>query len=132
MRLGCSVTLLPTCAIILDLFCAVLWFYYYILNLTYFNSEVKTYCYKNNKLSLRSPGRNESRQCGEPCGFSHYSQLFGERGNGKATLFRKSPTLALGGDLPRHFLKACMLRAKTVKAHKCIFGTFVAMDKSTY
>ena len=47
-------------------------------------------------------------------------------------LFRKSPTLVLGGDLPRHFLKAFLLRAKTVKAHKCIFGTFVAMDKSTY
>ena len=108
----------------------VLWFCVTCFLLS-FNSEAKFIVTNNSKFTLRSPGRNESNQCGEPCGFSHYSQQFGERGNGKAKLFRKSPSLALGGDLPRHFLKAFILRAKTVKAHKCIFGTFVAMDKST-
>ncbi len=42
------------------------------------------------------------------------------------------PTFAIGGDLPRHLLKAFKLWAKTAKAQICAFGTFVAMDKSTY
>ena len=73
------------------------------------------FLFKNKTHSLLTRHKWEEA-VGAPCGFSRCTYHIGERGNGKAWLFRKSSALALDDDLPRHFLKAYKFWAKTVKA----------------